>query len=332
MQHIRSPVPRPALRTDEERDLFAVIERLLAKEPGDRFGSGEEAVAALAGHAPAARAGGARTPGAPAVSPTRPAQAVASPSDPGFDDPGFDDPSGPKPSAALDRAFEVGLALIRRQAPKVGGGLRALKAQRSRANGAMQAARAAVVRVADVAGQARVYVASRSRRFWGGVAAVSVLVVGSYYGVHFATKHQSRCPVVDDAPAIALQGEASDETAPAAPTRKRTFSVLVDAVGTREAGADLEVYYDVCGLDEGTAYTTTVTLTKTESGLRRLLGSSVDPIKITYDETARGPASRRHRTLDLEHMPPGSYWLGVVVRDAAGRRRSSGVGLRLSKP
>jgi hypothetical protein len=189
-----------------------------------------------------------------------------------------------------------------------------------------------VVRVADAAGQARAYVASRSRRFWAGLAALVVLAVGSYYGVHFATKHRSRCPVVDDAPAVALQGEADNETAPAAPMRKRAFSVLLDAVGTREAGADLDVYYDVCGLDEGTAYTATVTLTKSASGLRRLLGSSVDPINITYDETARGPASRRHRTLDLEHMPPGSYWLGVVVRDAAGRRRSAGVGLRLSAP
>ncbi|MFN2567692.1 MAG: hypothetical protein ABR499_22080, partial [Gemmatimonadaceae bacterium] len=321
MNHIKAPVPRPKLRTDEEREVFAVIERLLAKEPGDRFQSGEEVVAALNEQTSRARVGRARTLLAAGVSPTQPARAVE---DPG--DPDSREPFGPEPSVALDRALQAGLALIKQQGPKLGLRRRLLGAQWPRARAAVAAAGFGVARV-------KAYGAARGRRFWAGVAASSALLVGSYYGAHFATKHRSRCAVVDDAPTVALQGKSDDEPSPRAPsTRRRPLSVLVDAIGEREAGDNLDVYYDVCGLEKGSAYTATVTLTKNESGFRRLLGSSVEPIRITYDETARGPAARRHRTLDLGDRPPGSYWLDVTVRDANGRRRSAGVGLLVSKP
>jgi tRNA A-37 threonylcarbamoyl transferase component Bud32 len=313
MEHIKAPVPRPALRTEEEHELFAVIERMLAKDPADRFHSGEEVIAALEEPALGARASGARTRRWGGVSPTQPLHGAE---DPG--DPAFREPSGPEPSLALDRALHAGVALIKQQAAKLGVGPHAS---------------AAAAGVAQAVRLARGYAAARGRRFWGGAAAATLLFVSSYYGAHFATKHRARCPVVDDEPAIVQQRDEDDAPTPAAArSRKRVFSLLVDAVGTKKVGAGLDVYYDVCGLEKGTAYTTTVTLTKSESGLRRILGRSVEPINVTYDETARGPATRRHRTLDLGRMPAGSYWLELVVRDAKGRRRSAGVGLLVSEP
>jgi hypothetical protein len=42
--HIHSPVPRPALSNDDEWELFDLIERMLAKKPGDRVQDGGELV------------------------------------------------------------------------------------------------------------------------------------------------------------------------------------------------------------------------------------------------------------------------------------------------
>jgi hypothetical protein len=45
--HCNEPVPRPALASDEEWSVFDVIERMLAKDPNERFQSADELVAAL---------------------------------------------------------------------------------------------------------------------------------------------------------------------------------------------------------------------------------------------------------------------------------------------
>jgi tRNA A-37 threonylcarbamoyl transferase component Bud32 len=308
MEHINAPVPRPVLRTSEEREVFAVIERLLAKHPDDRFQSGEAVVSALSNPAVAATPGTA-SPRADMLSPTRPLRAFAPTSDRDATD-----PSGPQPSAALDHAFRVGLDIIKRQAPKVETMILA---------GHLKQGRAVIGAVARRAAHVRLYVASRGRRFWGGLAAAGILAFGSYYGMHFATKHRSRCPTSDDTLGVAPQGDP-----PPAP-RKRAFSLMLDAAETQRAGRDLDVYFDVCGLEKEAPYTATVSVTKSESGLRRLLGSSVEPVRVSYDETARGPATRRHHTLDVSHMPPGAYWLEVVVTDGEGRRRAKATGLRL---
>ena len=54
LQHISSSLPKPNLASDEARSLFTVIERMLAKHPGDRFANAEELVEALRSEAPMA--------------------------------------------------------------------------------------------------------------------------------------------------------------------------------------------------------------------------------------------------------------------------------------
>src|SRR4051812_129355 len=49
-KHINEPLPQPSLANDEERELFAIIARMLAKKPDDRFQTGNELIEALGGH------------------------------------------------------------------------------------------------------------------------------------------------------------------------------------------------------------------------------------------------------------------------------------------
>ncbi len=312
MAHIRSPLPCPALGSAEEWDLFDVVERMLAKDPDDRFQGADELIAALGGVRSDTGRRVAWSPGALPVAATRPTRAVREPS------PGADS-SGPRPSAALDRALEVGVRLLKQQKPKVQAGLAA-----GRQLALEQQPRVAAVRqrVTGAVVTGIGYVRSRTRRFWMGSATAAATVVVGYYAIHFATRHRTRCPVVPLA--------AVDSTHAGA-AKARTFSVLMDAVGSQSVGSNLDVYYDVCGLDAGTTYTANVRVEQNSSGFRRLLGRSPGPITASYDEEASGPAVRRHRTLAFGDMPPGSYSVDLVVTDAGGRVRAKSTAFQVER-
>ena len=48
-KHIMEPIPEPSLHSDDERQLFEVIKRMIAKDPNERFQSSDELVTALEG-------------------------------------------------------------------------------------------------------------------------------------------------------------------------------------------------------------------------------------------------------------------------------------------
>ncbi len=50
-KHIMEPIPEPSLQSADERQLFEVIRRMIAKDPNERFQSSDELVAALEGGA-----------------------------------------------------------------------------------------------------------------------------------------------------------------------------------------------------------------------------------------------------------------------------------------
>ncbi len=90
-KHIMEEVPEPDMQTAHQRALFAVIRRLMAKDPAERYQSAEELVAALEGRevvtaaaAAAARATEAATVVAPASPPSAapPVSGSAAPSTP----------------------------------------------------------------------------------------------------------------------------------------------------------------------------------------------------------------------------------------------------------
>jgi serine/threonine-protein kinase len=277
LAHIQDPPPRPRLRTADERALYAVIERMLAKRPDDRFQTVQALMAALGA--------------------------------------GRDDTSVPTlPLAPVGAALAEG-----REVPREATELQSTQHLSSQSTVAYPSPEeggltldAALVSRRRMEAKSTGSFGARVIRFGKKAVGVAVLSVGSYYGLHFALMHRSRCPLPN---ARAGGDTASSRGAP------KPFTLLVDAVGTNRQGANLQVYYDVCGLEADAAFTTHVSVTRSSSAIKRLLGVGVEPIALSFDEQASGPAVRRHRTLSFADKPAGSYLLGVVVVDGKGRRR-----------
>jgi hypothetical protein len=318
MEHINAPVPQPALASAEARALYGIIERMLAKRAEDRFTDAEELVLALNGARLAAPVSTVRGNDAPGAAPLYGTLS-----------------SGPRSAAPLDRALQAGFDLLKQQRPRVDAGLAAGKraieenAPRARALAGQMGAGIAHLperlapfrhRLAPM----RAYALANQRRVVGIASTLAVAFTGLYYTAHFALHHRSRCPSVS----AASPAPAGDSNVALA-AKPRAFSLLVDDAGAIRHGGDADVYYDVCGLEKGAAFTTRVTITRSESGLNRLFGRSAAPVTGKYEESASGPATRRHRTLDMDGMPGGSYWVNVVVTDEKGRRREEGANLRI---
>ena len=304
LDHVQSPVPRPTLTSTEERAVYSVIERMLAKDPADRFQSSNDLLAALenAGEGIAVIS---------ASSVARKSADATLTLDAGADN------SGPQPSAALDKALAVGIQMLREQKPKLKAGIEAgsrfaqTHAPRVR-TATDQAARAVRDSAVQVTGRAR----AAKPRVWYLAAGVAMLSVASWYGAHFALKHRSNCPAVSRTSDIDL------DVATGRPPGNQ-MTLLVDRIGSDNRG-DLDVYYDVCGLEKGTDFRTRLSVVKNESGFRRLL-NRFPPVTESFEESASGPATRRHRTLDFGAMPGGSYTLVVSVTDANGKRYTKDV-------
>jgi hypothetical protein len=303
MDHVQAPVPRPAVAesgTAEERALFCVIERLLAKTPEERFSTADALIAALDGGAAAV------VPAARPLAPTAPIRAPASV------EPHDSLGRAPQSSAALDSALATGLELLEQQRPRVQAAL-TTGLQAASAAG-RQLVRASTPRVRAASAWAR----ARGVRFWKRAAAAVAACWIVYAGGHYLLKQRSRCPRLLT---------ASDATADSV-ARRQSFTVLADPIGSMRQGADLDLYYDVCGLDAGTVKTR-ITVTKSESGLRRLFGDGVGPVTVSSESAVTGPAMRRHESIDFDRMPAGAYTLDVVVHDAKGRQRETDVAFQV---
>ena len=298
MAHINEPLPRPALQSPDERALFAIIERMLAKSPEDRFQTADDVIAALgAAPAPAPRsAPSAATIASPAaagprsLTPTRVAPAVT-----GWPAPRI------RPSSGSERMKHQVIAALHRAALWI-------RSQRPAVNRATGLARTAT-------GTAARAVRARSRRFWALALGGASLTIGAWYAFHFATMHRSRCPVGS---ASATSARLTDGSKDPGAVTTAPLLLLVDAIATRGAGSDLDVYYDVCGLDAGAPFTSRLSVRRAGFALPGFRGQTITE---SYNDRAGTSGARRHRELDFDEMPAGSYTLVVEMTDARGRSR-----------
>jgi hypothetical protein len=181
-------------------------------------------------------------------------------------------------------------------------------------------------------------------RVWAMAAGVVVLLAGSFFAFPSARKAAPPAAPPAASPATPSTGAptlpsalppavvmARPITPPEPPSKcprldsaaaTRTLSLLVDSIRAQKPGSRLAVNYDVCGLEKGAAFTTDITLRKTDqSRLRLMVGATVKPMTSTYPDAAIGPRTRRRRTISLSGLPSGMYSVNVRIVDAKSRRR-----------
>jgi GWxTD domain-containing protein len=100
-------------------------------------------------------------------------------------------------------------------------------------------------------------------------------------------------------------------------------TVVFNPLGTFKRNEDLELYYEVEGLSNGTPYTVRIAARKEGGGgglFRKIFGGSSAAISLKFEEQATFPVARSHRSLKLDRLKPGNYILEVTVEDAGGRK------------
>lgn len=99
-------------------------------------------------------------------------------------------------------------------------------------------------------------------------------------------------------------------------------TVWFNPLGRYPRAGVMEVYYEVYGLSSGAAVRTEVHVTKQGSGgFLGLFGSRKPAIRLSFDDQTDGPETRFRRSVSLERLSPGRYWIEVTVRDPAGDHR-----------
>jgi GWxTD domain-containing protein len=86
--------------------------------------------------------------------------------------------------------------------------------------------------------------------------------------------------------------------------------------------ADLDLYYEVHGLERGTPYTTRIEVRKEGGGsifgwIGRLFGGGGPPISLTFEGVSEGRHTRASRAVDISGLDTGSYKLKVIIEDPA---------------
>jgi len=324
MKHIQAPLPRPSFESDADRALFAVIERMLAKHPEDRFRDADELIAALGGREVHIATGEHRRWTAPVdiipsdLNKTAPLPAVHD----------YPVDHGPQASPALDAAFDASIQMLKRQRPKlrelratIGGALSGLRPMGATIARALRRATASIQpgarALGDFVGQHGRRMARAARRTLTSrgstvsmasafIIAVAVLTFTAFRRTGGAGHSDSRCPT-----GVAMDG-------------KRPFGVLVDDIGSTPQGSDLNVHFDVCGLAEGTPFK--VKMSMVRDGTRH----AADRMTANFDDTSVGMGTRRVHSLAVASLPAGSYRLTVIVTDDKGRKRDTDLAVRIS--
>jgi serine/threonine protein kinase len=288
-KHINEPLPQPTLTSDDERQVFAVISRMLAKKPEDRFQTAKDLIEALGGHVsdptlvPAGRT---------SIGLMAPTEVIPTPQ------PWF----RPKWSTLSNTGKRVWMGI----GPAVA--IIGFAIQLSRGGG--------IKPTAPVAANAAPPPSSAPTQSAATTVKTATPPVATAAPVLQSTP---RVGPSDRAAAILAYDKLKSSCAKRdtlVGSKEISFAVLVDSIRDRKQSASMDVFYDVCGLPASSAFTTAFKLTK----LNQHGFGQQPPLDETGVGTVGSPRSRQREKLDTHEMSPGKYRLDVIVKDAKKRQ------------
>jgi len=104
--------------------------------------------------------------------------------------------------------------------------------------------------------------------------------------------------------------------------RTSADTVSFNPLRTYRRSQDMDLYYEVEGLSEGTPYTVRIAVRKYGGGgglFKKIFGGGSAAISLKFEEQGAFPVGSSQRSLKLESLKPGSYVMEVVVDDGNGR-------------
>jgi predicted Ser/Thr protein kinase len=292
-KHINTPIPKPELASDEEQTLYAVIERMLAKKPDERFQSASDLIAALGGQGTSTTlVSGVVTSLDSLVAPT---QIM---------------PTGPlvrlrrhlRKRRVVWGAAAGGVALL---------GMIAIFARptaRPRADSSAARPPAPTVTptgTQPLAGGGPSSTTSVNPVAAGATTGTKTPALSSASTAATLRPVQARPTVIGD----------PRSTCPRQASALKTPSLRVDSVRSQTQGTKLTVVYHVCGLAEGTPFMTEMSVKRTrQPRLSGVFGGRVNPVTLpTFPDAASSLRMRRNNILDISALPPGPYTLDVSI-------------------
>ena len=105
--------------------------------------------------------------------------------------------------------------------------------------------------------------------------------------------------------------------------RSEQDTVLFNPLQTFKRDEEMQLYYEVQGLQPGSSYAVRLAVRKQggSGGLfRKIFGGGGAAISLKFDSRATAMVESAHRGLQLEKLKPGMYVLEVEVTDAGGHR------------
>jgi GWxTD domain-containing protein len=100
-------------------------------------------------------------------------------------------------------------------------------------------------------------------------------------------------------------------------------TVMFNPLHTFKRSEDMELYYEVQGMEVGSPYSVRVAVRRQGGGgglFRKIFGGGSAALSLKFDAHATALVESAHRTLQLEGLKPGNYKLEVLLTDGAGRK------------
>jgi hypothetical protein len=305
-KHINEALPRPELETDEERALYVIIEKMLAKEPKARYQTADELIAALGGTpAPTTTLVSMLASGIGGTGPQRVSGMSATEIIP--------TPKWGMRLKELSRDNRVLAALVTLVLVSVG--LVVLPRNQAATTGA-----APVVGATTRAGAGATTGATVGASTRADTSRVAGATTGATTGARVAgapdtarggaTKQLTPVGATPVASRPAPVVRAPFSKCPASPD---SAFVLMDTVLDTKRRGKLTVRYDVCGLKPRTPYNTFIRFRRVEAGF---LGRRPDDQIVEFPDFAPTPRHRVTKPIDLAslRLEDAQYYIDVLVR------------------